>query len=148
MISRKQYVSAILECENAFICAIWTHKTKRKTGNMVYKYFSAISYHSERLLRISTLRKHPFCSAFNIVWMNPYHRTMLRQPVLCKLWTNPLMNSKFYAKRWKVLKRAFDWYTAIPTLELVRHSLFICSLILHRYRYRYQQRSLVFLALI
>ena len=43
MISRKQYVSAILECENAFICAIWTHKTKIKTGNMVYKYFSVIS---------------------------------------------------------------------------------------------------------
>ena len=85
-----QYVSAILECENAFICAIWTHKTKRKTGNMVYKYFSVI-YHSERLLRISILRKHPFSSAFNIVWMNPYHRTRLCQPVLCILWTNPLI---------------------------------------------------------
>ena len=69
------------------------------------------------------LRKHSFFSAFNIVWMNLSHRTRLRQPVLCILWTNPLMNKKFYAKRWKALKRAFDWYTAIPTLELVRQSL-------------------------
>ena len=60
-----------------------THKTKRKTGNMVYKYFSVISYHSERLLRISILRKHPFSCDFNIVWIKPYHSTRVRLPVFC-----------------------------------------------------------------
>jgi hypothetical protein len=60
-------------------------KTKVKTGNMVYKYFSVKSYHSERLLRGSILRNPTFSSAFNIVWMEPYHRTRLRQPVLCIL---------------------------------------------------------------
>jgi len=92
------YLSAILECGLAFMCAIWTHKTKRKTGNMVDKYFSGISYHSEGQLRISTLRKFPFFSDFNIVWLKPYHSTRVRLPVLCKLWTNPLKNLKFYAR--------------------------------------------------
>ena len=62
MISQKQYVSIILECENAFICAIWTHKTKRKTGNMVYKYFSVISYHSrEAVANFNIFLRFQYC---------------------------------------------------------------------------------------
>ena len=70
-------------CGNSFICAIWTHKTKRKTGNMVDKYFSVLSYNSEGLLRISILRKNPFSCDFNIVWIKPYHSTRVRLPVFC-----------------------------------------------------------------
>jgi hypothetical protein len=40
-------------------------------------------YHSERLLRISILRKHPFSCDFNIVWGKPYHITRLRLPIFC-----------------------------------------------------------------
>ena len=36
-----------------------------------------------------------FTSAFNIVWIKPYHSTSVRLPVLCKLWTNPLINLNF-----------------------------------------------------
>ncbi len=41
-------------------------KTKIKTGNMVDKYFSVISYHS-------ILWKHPFPCDFYIVWIKQYH---------------------------------------------------------------------------
>ena len=41
-----------------------------------------------------------FTSAFNIVSIKPYHSTRGRLPVLCKLWTNPVINLKFSARRW------------------------------------------------
>ena len=74
-------------------------RTKRKTGNMVDKYFSVISYHSEGLLQISILRNSTFSSDFNIVWIEPYHCTRVHLSVFCKLWTDPLINLKFYARR-------------------------------------------------
>ena len=43
--------------------------------------------------------------------------------VFFKLWTDPLRNLKCYARRRFSLKRPFNWYIAIPTLEFVRHSL-------------------------
>jgi hypothetical protein len=48
-----------------------------------------------------------FFSAFNIVWMNPYHRTRQRQPVLCILWNNPLIILKFYSRVIICLKESF-----------------------------------------
>ena len=117
------YLSAILECRRAFIWAIWTHKTKRKTGNMADKYFSIIWYNSEGLLQISTLRKPPFFADFNIVWTKPYHWTRVRLPVFCKLWTDSLINLKFYARRRSSLKIHFDWYIGSNTHLRTRETL-------------------------
>ena len=84
---------------------------------------TVISTHSEGLLRKSILRIHTFTSAFNIVWMKPYRCSRVLMTVFCKLWTNPLINLKFYAKQRFSFTRAFYWYTAIPTLEFMRLSL-------------------------
>jgi len=77
----KKYLSAMLKYGMALICAIWTHETKKKTGNMADKFFSAISTHSEGLPRKSILRISTFSSNFNIVWMKPYHSTRVCLPV-------------------------------------------------------------------
>ena len=41
----------------------------------------------------------------------------------CRLWNVPSIKLKFYNGRYEPFKRAFDWFTAIPTLMLARQSL-------------------------
>ena len=109
LILRKSTCSVILKSGMgpSYAQAIWTYKAKRKTHNMADKYFSMISYHSEGLLHISIFRIPPFSSDFNIVWMKPYHCTRVRLPVLCKLWTNPLINLKLLCEAMIGLKENF-----------------------------------------
>jgi len=111
---QKEYPCLQFTCANQYCWALF---------NIMYKYFTVGSTHSEGLLHKSILRIPTFTSAFNIVWMKRYHCTRVRITVFCTLWTNPWINLKFYA-RWRFsLKRPFDWYRTIPTLEFVRHSL-------------------------
>ena len=77
-----------------------THLRTRETLPLILFYLNCKCMLFRGAVANFNIAQTIFTSAFNIVWTKPYHSTMLRLPVLCKLWTDPLKKKlKFYARR-------------------------------------------------